>query len=64
MSSVLKHPVVTGLRRMFILVSPNETSFEKLEDVPNYVDEVSQDNTFLFFLEKHINLYIFGKRTP
>lgn len=31
---------VTGLRRLLYLVSPNETSFEKLEEVPQYVEEV------------------------
>ena len=42
MAGILKNPVVTGIRRLFILVSPNETSFEKIEHVPDYVDEVSK----------------------
>ena len=29
-----------GIRRFFYAVSPNETSFEKLEDVPDYLNEV------------------------
>lgn len=33
-----QHPIV-GLRRLFYIVSPNETSFEREEDVPNYVLE-------------------------
>lgn len=42
MATLLKNPVVTRVRRLFILVTPNETSFEKLEEVPNYVNEVSR----------------------
>ena len=29
-----------GVRRLFYAVTPNETSFEKLEDVPDYLNEV------------------------
>lgn len=47
MVDILKNPVVFGVRRLFILVSPNETSFEKLEDVPNYVEEVGKMNFIL-----------------
>ena len=32
--------IALGIRRIFYLVSPNETSFEKPEDVPDYMDEV------------------------
>jgi hypothetical protein len=40
MENFLFSKPVAGLRRVFYLVFPNETSFEKPEDVPNYVDEV------------------------
>ena len=36
------HPVVTRFRRMFVLVSPAETSFGTVEEVPDYVAEVSR----------------------
>ena len=40
MAYLITHPRVQGLRRMFLLVTPNETSFETVEQVPKYVDEV------------------------
>ncbi|WAR01546.1 ALKMO-like protein [Mya arenaria] len=61
MSGVLKYPVLTGIRRMFLLVSPNETSFEKLEDVPNYVDEAVPFFISLVLLEWAV-LYRQGKK--
>lgn len=39
-SSVLTK-VFTGLRRLFYAVSPSETSFPTVDEVPKYVDEVS-----------------------
>ncbi|XP_060564635.1 alkylglycerol monooxygenase-like [Ruditapes philippinarum] len=63
MSSVIKHPVITGLRRMFILVTPNETSFEKIEDVPNYVDEAVPYFIALIIMEWAV-LYIKGETLP
>lgn len=41
MGAVFKTDAVTGYRRMFYIVSPNETSFKFVEDVPKYIDEVS-----------------------
>ncbi len=32
--------VSTGARAMFFMLTPNESSFEKLEDVPQYVQQV------------------------
>jgi len=32
--------VLSGFRSMFYLWSPSETSFAKVEDVPDYVNEV------------------------
>ena len=40
MSGILKVDPVTGFRRLFYAVSPNETSFETMEEVPEYVVEV------------------------
>ena len=34
---------ITGLRRLLYIISPNESSFATLEEVPEYVPEV---NTF------------------
>lgn len=34
--------VSKGIRTMFSLLSPNESSFEKLEEVPPYVEQVSE----------------------
>ncbi|XP_078663017.1 alkylglycerol monooxygenase-like [Branchiostoma floridae x Branchiostoma belcheri] len=34
-------PFLTGLRRMFYLVTPNETSFQTVEDVPKYVQQAA-----------------------
>lgn len=31
-----------GVRRFFYAVTPNESSFENLEDVPDYLNEVQQ----------------------
>ncbi|XP_046333271.1 alkylglycerol monooxygenase-like [Haliotis rufescens] len=39
MDSMMKAPLTTHLRRMFYFVTPNETSFEKAEDVPQYIKE-------------------------
>lgn len=33
---------LTAARRFFYLLSPNETSFERVEDVPEYLREVSR----------------------
>ncbi len=32
--------VSTGIRAMFLMLTPNESSFEKVEDVPQYVQQV------------------------
>ena len=37
--------VLSGYRSLFYLWTPNETSFAKVEDVPNYVDKVSYGET-------------------
>lgn len=34
-----------GLRALFYLVTPSESSFEKVEEVPDYVGAVSKPNT-------------------
>lgn len=35
-----------GFRRMFYLVTPNETSFEDLRSTPNYIDQVNKHYIF------------------
>lgn len=45
MGSILKTDVVTGYRRLLYFVTPNETSFNDVKDVPKYIDE-----SFIFFL--------------
>lgn len=47
---------LTRLRRLFYLVTPNETTFEKLEDVPSYVDEVCS-NKILFQKINFVHTY-------
>ncbi|XP_041372292.1 alkylglycerol monooxygenase-like [Gigantopelta aegis] len=41
MDKVFKIPFTTGLRRMFYLVTPNETSFATTDDVPLIVEEAT-----------------------
>lgn len=41
MESSVFTKVFTGLRRLFYAVSPSETSFPTVDEVPKYVDEVS-----------------------
>jgi alkylglycerol monooxygenase len=36
---LLSSPVATGLRSLFYLLTPSETSYAKLEDVPKFVDK-------------------------
>lgn len=42
MEIIKERLALVNMRSMFYLVTPNETSFEKTEDVPNYVDGVSK----------------------
>ena len=44
-----KHPVSIGIRSLFYVVTPSETSFEKIEDVPNYVAKVSVLSAIICF---------------
>ena len=37
----LSSRVLSGYRSFFYLWTPSETSFAKVEDVPNYIDSVS-----------------------
>ncbi|KAL5009815.1 hypothetical protein ScPMuIL_012120 [Solemya velum] len=63
MVSLVKVPVNTGFRRLLYLVSPNETSFRTLDEVPDFVTEA-----ILFFLAmvliETIVLVCQGKQTP
>lgn len=40
MANFDKVDFVTGMRRMFYIVSPNETSFKTADEVPKYINEV------------------------
>ena len=41
--SLVHYDIVTGLGRLFYVVSPAETTFEKVEDVPDFVNKVIHD---------------------
>ena len=41
LQTIWKNKHVTGFRRFFYVVSPNETTFDNLEEIPQYVDDVS-----------------------
>ena len=41
MSNFNKVPFMTGMRRMFYAVTPNETSFETREETPEIINEVT-----------------------
>ena len=35
------HPVSVGFRSLFYLMTPAESTFEKTDDIPNYISNVS-----------------------
>ena len=39
-------PLLTGMRRLFYVISPAETSHGKLEEVPDYVNEVNRPSCY------------------
>lgn len=41
LQTIWQNKHVTGFRRFFYLVTPNETTFDNLEEIPQYVDDVS-----------------------
>ncbi|XP_066279591.1 alkylglycerol monooxygenase-like [Branchiostoma lanceolatum] len=43
--------VLTGLRRMFYLVTPDETSFQTAEEVPNYLKQAAPTFIVMILLE-------------
>lgn len=49
--------VSQGIRMMFYMMKPNETSFQTLEEVPDYVKQVrlSGKRLLLLFLNKNLN---------
>ncbi|XP_052068692.1 alkylglycerol monooxygenase-like [Mytilus californianus] len=57
MASVLKVPFDVGMRRLFYAVTPNETSFSDVKDVPAYTDESGPFFFVLIFLELAISAY-------
>merc|ERR1712038_1531549 len=57
------HPVIFAIRRMFIFVGINETSFETLEDTPDYVQQAFPYFFLFIFIEAAILAYN-GKPVP
>ena len=57
----LSRRVLSGYRSLFYLWSPSETSFAKVEDVPNYVDKVSK-KTIVNRDEKSVVIVLLGGR--
>ncbi|KAL3837400.1 hypothetical protein ACJMK2_022761 [Sinanodonta woodiana] len=57
MTSFRKVPFTSGLRRMFYVVTPNETSFEFVEDVPIYTNEAVPFFTMFVLIEGFISMY-------
>ncbi|VDI14630.1 alkylglycerol monooxygenase [Mytilus galloprovincialis] len=57
MASALKVPFQVGMRRLFYAVTPNETSFSDVKDVPPYTDESGPFFFVLIFLELAISSY-------
>ncbi|XP_019614554.1 PREDICTED: alkylglycerol monooxygenase-like [Branchiostoma belcheri] len=53
----------TGLRQIFYLVTPAETTFEALEDVPNYVKQAMPFVVLLFLVETLV-AWIQKRTTP
>ncbi|XP_060068815.1 alkylglycerol monooxygenase-like [Ylistrum balloti] len=62
MEDALKTSTV-GLRRLFYMVTPNETSFKDVEDVPKYIDEALPVFILLVMIEIPI-LFVQGKPLP
>ncbi|XP_023249207.1 alkylglycerol monooxygenase [Seriola lalandi dorsalis] len=48
--------VSTGVRAMFLMLTPNESSFEKVEDVPQYVQQATPVFVGLIVLELVVSL--------
>ncbi|XP_048760144.2 alkylglycerol monooxygenase-like [Ostrea edulis] len=51
MSNLAKVPFLTGVRRLFYLVSVNESSFKDVEEVPLYINEATPFFFVCIFLE-------------
>ncbi|XP_078600448.1 alkylglycerol monooxygenase-like isoform X1 [Branchiostoma floridae x Branchiostoma japonicum] len=54
---------VTGFRQIFYLVTPSETTFEALEEVPNYVKQAMPFVVILFLVETLV-AWIQNRTTP
>eukprot|EP00105_Crassostrea_gigas_P027615 XP_011449002.1 PREDICTED: alkylglycerol monooxygenase [Crassostrea gigas] len=57
MSSPIKVPFFTGVRRLFYIVSANETSFKDVEDVPTYINDAVPFFFMCIFLEMAVMWY-------
>ncbi|CAH1253000.1 AGMO [Branchiostoma lanceolatum] len=62
-SSSTSPSFATGFRQIFYLVSPTETTFETLEEVPNYVKQAMPFVVFLFLVETLV-AWIQNRTTP
>ena len=50
-SKIWSNPMVYDIRTMFYLVTPNESSYETIDEVPKIVDKVSR--ALSFFKSSH-----------
>lgn len=56
--------VSTGVRAMFYMLTPNESSFQKVEDVPQYVQQVgAATRTHLHKLVSLVELAPFSQKS-
>ncbi|KAK6181312.1 hypothetical protein SNE40_009193 [Patella caerulea] len=58
----VKVSLMTGLRRMFYLVTPEEASFEDTRDVPKYINEAFPFFVLFIIIESGISIYKKDKR--
>ncbi|XP_013417440.1 alkylglycerol monooxygenase isoform X1 [Lingula anatina] len=56
MTAFMKVPMSTGIRWLFYAVTPNETSFENVDDVPRYIEDAVPFFVFAVALEVVVGL--------
>ncbi|KAK2180527.1 hypothetical protein NP493_439g01006 [Ridgeia piscesae] len=59
----VQHDVLSGLGRLFYVISPAETSFEKVEDVPDFVNKAIPYFVVFLIVEVAV-LHLQGKALP
>ncbi|XP_078317523.1 alkylglycerol monooxygenase-like isoform X1 [Crassostrea virginica] len=62
MSGLIEVPFFTGVRRLFYIVSVNETSFKNVKDVPFYINEATSFFFVCIFLEMAVMWYKSDKK--